>query len=259
MERRDYRPHRHHQVQPFKMTDDQNYEVVNAEAQSEDFEFEALKEAVNYRRSLIEEFSPYLEGDILEVGAGIGQFTVELLLVPNVRSVHAIEPDPRFYSKLLAQNLKIQATLGTVADLDPSLKCDAIVSVNVLEHIKNHADELNRYHACMKKGGRLCLFVPACPSIHAPIDANFGHYRRYTRGELRDLLQGAGFRIVKLVYFNSLGFFAWWFNFCVLKKTSFEVGKVRLYDRRIFPLVHALESRCLRPPIGQSLLAICEA
>jgi len=233
-------------------------EMVNAQATNEDFEFEALAQAVNYRRSLIHEFSPYLKGNILEVGAGIGQFTAELLLVPSVKSVHAVEPDSRFYSRLLEQNLKIQSTCGTVADLDPQSKYDATISVNVLEHIENHSDELKRYHECMRVGGHLCLFVPACPAIHAPIDKNFGHYRRYKRGELRDLLESAGFRIIKLYYFNSLGFLAWWFNFCFLKKTHFEVGKVKLYDRHVFPLVYAVESFGLRPPIGQSLMAIAQ-
>jgi len=234
-------------------------ESVNAQATSEDFEFEALAQAVNYRRSLIREFSPYLMGSILEVGAGIGQFTAELLLVPSIKSIHAVEPNSGFYSQLLKQNLKIQSTCGTVADLDPQSKYEAIISVSVLEHIENHSDELKRYHECMRRGGHLCLFVPACPAIHAPIDKNFGHYRRYRREELRGLLKGAGFRIVKLYYFNSVGFFAWWFNFCFLKKTHFEAKKVKLYDRHIFPLVYAVESLGLRPPIGQSLLAIAQA
>lgn len=231
-------------------------EAINAQSTSEDFEFEALTQAVNYRRSLIHEFSPYLTGNILEVGAGIGQFTAELLLAPNVKSVHAVEPDARFYSKLIEQNLKIQSTCGTVADIDSQTKFDAIVSVNVLEHIENHSDELKRYHEHLRPGGHLCLFVPACPSIYAPIDKTFGHYRRYKRRELHQLLVGAAFQVVKLYYFNSLGFFAWWFNFCFLKKTYFEVGKVKFYDRQIFPVIHAIESSGLRPPLGQSLLAI---
>jgi SAM-dependent methyltransferase len=233
--------------------------AINAQASSEDFEFEALAQAVNYRHSLIREFSPYLKGDVLEVGAGIGQFTTELLSLPDVKNIHAVEPDARFYARLLSQNLGIQSTRGTVADLEAGVKYEAIVSVNVLEHIENHSDELKSYRERMKAGGHLCLFVPACPSIYAPIDQSFGHFRRYQRAELRRLLETARFQVVKLFYFNSVGFFAWWFNFCLLKKNYFEVGKVKLYDRHIFPVVHALESAGLRPPLGQSLLAIARA
>ena len=39
------------------------------------FEFSALSEARNYRAALIKEFAPVLTGNVLEVGAGIGQIT----------------------------------------------------------------------------------------------------------------------------------------------------------------------------------------
>jgi len=76
---------------------------------------------------------------------------------------------------------------------------------------------------------------------------------------LRSKLGAAGFKIERLHYFNSLGYFAWWLNFCLLKKRGFEPAKVRLYDRFIFPVVHALERKALRPPFGQSLLAVGRA
>jgi hypothetical protein len=101
--------------------------------------------------------------------------------------------------------------------------------------------------------------VPARPEIYAPIDRDFGHFRRYTFGELQEKLSRAGFKITRMHYFNSVGYFAWWLNFCVLKKRSFEPSKVRLYDRCIFPAVHWLESRVMRPPLGQSLLIIARA
>lgn len=229
------------------------------ETLSEDFEFAALNEAVNYRRSLLQEFGPYLAGDVLEVGSGIGQLTEQLVQAPRVKSVYAVEPDPHFFNQLTARQLAIESTLGTVSDVPAANRYDAIVSVNVLEHIEDDAGELGRYHGRLNPGGRLCLFVPACPSIYAPIDRSFGHYRRYTPKSLRRLLTGAGFKIQGLHYYNSVGYFAWWLNFCVLKKTTFEIGKVRLFDRAIFPLVHGWEYRVMRPPFGQSLLAVAEA
>lgn len=35
--------------------------------------------------------------------------------------------------------------------------------------------------------------------------------------------------------------------------------KVRAFDRVVFPVVHKLETKILRPPFGQSLLAIARA
>jgi hypothetical protein len=104
--------------------------------------------------------------------------------------------------------------------------------------------------------GTLCLFVPARPEIYAPLDRDFGHFRRYTRSELRRKLERAGFQILRLHYYNFIGYFAWWLNFRVLQRRSFGARALRLFDRVIFPLGHGLESRICPPPIGQSLLAV---
>jgi hypothetical protein len=58
----------------------------NALAQTADFEFAALNEAKNYRRALLRDFESYLRGNVLEVGAGIGQITSELLRIPEIKS-----------------------------------------------------------------------------------------------------------------------------------------------------------------------------
>ena len=232
-------------------------ESPNAQASSEDFEFEALSMADNYRAALMREFSGPLRGNVLEVGAGIGQFTEELLKKPGVTRLVSIEPHVPFCNQLIKNFPGHSIIQGTINDLKDDGDWNAIVNINVLEHIQDDEGELKNYHERLRKNhGILCLFVPARPEIYAPIDKDFGHFRRYRRPELRKKLVAAGFEIVRLHYFNSLGYFAWWLNFCLLKKRSFEGQKVRLYDRAIFPVVHALEAKALRPPFGQSLLAV---
>ena len=231
-------------------------ERPNATAQTNDFEFAALREAQNYRRALFGEFEPYLKGEVIEVGAGIGQMTEQLAKMPAVRRAVAIEPDAGYCAEHRRRLPGAELLEGTAADLPAGSQFDTVLSINVLEHIREDNAELRRYRELLRdRTGALCLFVPARPEIYAPIDKDFGHYRRYTRRELKGKLLAAGFRIERLDYFNVLGYFAWWMNFCVLKKRRFEPGKVRFYDRLLFPIVHALESRIVRPPFGQSLLA----
>jgi SAM-dependent methyltransferase len=230
--------------------------IINAQASNEDFEFAALAAAVNYRRRLLDEFSPYLKGSVLEVGAGIGMFTQELAGCNSIKEIVSLEPDQRFYTRLERIPYPVRCILGTIDNIPPAPAYDALVSVNVLEHIDDHLEELKKYRQRLRSGGHLCLFVPAGPSIYAPIDKSFGHYRRYTKSSLREVLQASGFRITKIHYYNCLGYFAWWLNFCVLKKMGFELGKVQAFDRYIFPTVHILESKVMRPPFGQSLMAI---
>jgi SAM-dependent methyltransferase len=233
---------------------------IDAPAQAAEFEFTALNEARNYRRALLRDFSSYLRGNVLEVGAGIGQITSGLLQVPDIQLLSLIEPDTAFCARLRAQFPQLGVHQGTIADFQSERNWNAILSVNVLEHIEADGKELANYHRLLRsERGALCLFVPARPELYAPIDKDFGHYRRYTRRDLQKKLEEAGFAIAELRYYNLAGYFAWWLNFCLLKKRNFDADAVRLFDRAIFPTVHFLESRICSPPIGQSLLAVATA
>ena len=232
----------------------------NELANSEDFEFQALGEAKNYRAALLREFGPYLHGNVIEVGAGIGQMTAELRVLSSIGRLCSIEPDAGFCTRLRASFPDHDLIQGTVADLKEQTNWNAILSVNVLEHIEMDEAELASYFQLLQAAeGSLCLFVPARPEIYAAIDRDFGHFRRYTRQGLRSKLESAGFTVKHLRYYNLVGYFAWWLNFCLLKKRSFERQAVRFFDRAIFPPVYWSETRVAAPPIGQSLLAIAQA
>lgn len=225
-----------------------------------DFGFDALREAQNYRRALVREFAPHLRGRVVDVGAGTGQLTALLAGLPEVKALAAVEPDATFCAELRRSLPQLTVLEGTVAALPETQPWNAFVCVNVLEHIHDDERELAEYARRLRAArGRLCLFVPARPEIYAPIDADFGHCRRYRRDELRRKLDAAGFQIVRLHYFNSFGYFAWWLNFRVLRRRQFNPTAVRLFDRIIFPCVDWGESRLCRPPVGQSLLAVAQA
>jgi hypothetical protein len=77
------------------------------------------------------------------------------------------------------------------------------ISGELPEHTEEDEAELKRYSQLLRaRRGALCLFVPARPEIYAPIDKDFGHFRRYTYSELRQKLQRAGFTIEHQHYFN---------------------------------------------------------
>jgi hypothetical protein len=172
----------------------------------------------------------------------------------------SIEPHAGFYRQLLEKFPKHNAVQGTIDDLKEDSNWDAVISINVLEHIQNDERELKSYRERLQKNaGVLCLFVPARMEIYASIDKDFGHFRRYAKLELKQKLERAGFRILRLRYYNIAGYFAWWLNFCVLKSRHFNVGSVRFFDRVIFPVVHGFESRICPPFIGQSLLVAAKA
>ena len=226
----------------------------------DDFEFDALKEAKNYRTSLLREFGSHLRGNVIEVGAGIGQITAELRVLPSIEKICSIEPEAKFCARIHAKFPDHDLVHGTIADLHRQHGWNAILSVNVLEHIEADENELQNYFRLLQPmGGALCLFVPARPEIYAPLDRDFGHFRRYTRHALRTKLEAAGFVVKQLRYYNLVGYFAWWISFCLLKQRSFDPRSVRFFDRMIFPWVHWSETKISAPPIGQSLLALALA
>jgi hypothetical protein len=235
-------------------------EHPNEIASTEDFEFNALRETNNYRRALLKIFAPHLRGRIIEIGAGCGQFTEQLRQVAGIQHLLAAEPDPRFcaeFRKSLPAQPLVEGIITSITDPGP---WNGIVSINVLEHIREDQDELKIYSRMLKKEhGRLCLFVPARQEIYAPIEIDFGHHRRYSRADLRHKLETACFKIIELHYFNFIGYFAWWFSFKLMSQRKFNPTMVRFFDRAIFPIGFGLESHVFWPPIGQSLVAIAEA
>lgn len=113
--------------------------LPNETARTEDFEFAALNEAKNYRAALLREFSEHLRGHVLEVGAGIGQITADLLRNASITRLLSIEPDPKFCAGFRAALPGRDLLQGTIEDLKNDDPWNVILSINVLEHIS--ADE----------------------------------------------------------------------------------------------------------------------
>lgn len=219
-----------------------------------------MDRAVNYRAAILREFAPALGGRVLEVGAGVGQLSDGLAAMPRVEHLLSIEPDPVLSATFRRLHPDRALVEGTIDDVEADANWDAVVSINVLEHVREDDIELAKYRARLAaRRGRICVFVPARQELFSPLDADFGHFRRYGRRGLGRLLVNAGFEIERLHYFNWVGYLAWWWNFRLLKRRHFAPKSVTLFDRWIFPVVHASERRVLRPPFGQSLLAIARA
>jgi hypothetical protein len=101
------------------------------------------------------------------------------------------------------------------------------------------------------------LMVPAFESLYGEIDANLGHYRRYTRSSLAAVAKSAGFKIRRLKYMNFIGFFGWWANAKIFRQSEHSEKQIVFYDSYIVPVLSRLES-WISPPIGQSVIATLE-
>jgi SAM-dependent methyltransferase len=221
-------------------------------------DLEAMSSATNYNRWILQKFAPFLKGSVMEVGAGSGTFTA-LLTEGPVTEVVAVEPSQEMYP-LLAERFRGTAQVFCRQAFFPDISAqyqkhfDSVVYINVLEHIQNDKVELQHIYSSLKESGAVCIFVPALPFLFSEYDRSIGHYRRYTKKQLKNLLEKTGFEIISLHYFDSVGVIPW-FLFIKLMKTSLVEGNVGLYDAIVVPIMSRLES-LIPPPIGKNLIAV---
>jgi SAM-dependent methyltransferase len=226
----------------------------------EELEFTEL--AVNYHQAIFDFFQPYIHGSVLELGAGTGIFT-QLLLDAKPQQLSAIEPSPTLFPALQKrfENMeKVQPYHGTLdsylSNGRPSSFHTAVL-VNVLEHIENDMETLRQLHEMLEPSGHLLLFVPAMRILYGVHDKLVGHFRRYSRKELKHKCEEAGFQMVKIFYFDLIGAPLWFFQTKILRRPihSANTGMIKLFDKYLVPFTLAVEGK-VKPPFGKSLVAI---
>jgi SAM-dependent methyltransferase len=222
-------------------------------------DLEAMSHAERYHRWILDMLRPYLGTRLLEAGAGAGDVAALLAdLLPAAR-ILALEPSENVGPRLLrrfAGHPRIAARQAYLADVaeERQASLDAILYINVLEHVEDDAGELSLARACLRPGGHVCVFVPALPWLYSDFDRRLGHYRRYTRASLRGAAQAAGLEVVRLHYCDLPGILPWlvlmkWFG------GSLRPAAVASYDRLAVPVIRLLEG-WLRPPLGKNLLLV---
>lgn len=220
-------------------------------------ELDAMAEARNYCRWIMEYFSPYLGHRVVEIGAGKGTFSELLLNSREVADLVLFEAAANLFPMLRERfaNRTVRLHCGY---FEPSLlggPVDSVVLVNVLEHVADDGALLSQIHQCLRPGGCVLLFVPALAWNYGSLDKAFGHWRRYDKRRLVRTLEHARFRVERARYVNVMGIASWFFAGKLLRQTTLKPAQVRWYDRRIIPWSFKLERIC-EPPLGQSLLAV---
>jgi len=219
---------------------------------------QAMPYAHNYHRWVFDAFARHLgPGRTVEVGSGHGAYA--RLLAPRVSQLVVSDIDPAAIERLRAELAGIGNVGFAVMDgLDPAVlgePVDNVVLLNLLEHIEGDAALLAACHASLRPGGTLVVFSPAFPALYARMDREAGHFRRYRRGELERLVEGAGFAVASSRLFNAVGFFGWYVN-KLLDSGIHSAGtnaQISLYDRLVPWLKHV---DALLPFVGQSLVVV---
>ncbi len=201
-----------------------------------------MEKATRYNGWVYETIRPWLGREILEVGAGIGNMTRYLARGGRVTATD----NAPFYLRELRRAFRESPNVA-VRELDlnrPPLPSaglfDAVVCLNVLEHIEDDITALRNMLLHLRPGGRAVIFVPANPRLYCEIDRGVGHWRRYTKEELVRKMTDAGFEMAHARYHNILGALGWWINGKVFRKRAISGGDVRGFNL-LMPLIRFQE------------------
>jgi SAM-dependent methyltransferase len=224
-------------------------------------ELDLFANATRWKRYLRSQLRPYLRGRVLEVGAGFGGSTAELHGGAVTRWV-CLEPDPQLAERL-ARRIEqgeipsnCEAVLGMLETYRGS-DFDAVLYIDVLEHIREDRQELQRAARRLRPGGHLVVLSPAHPWLYTAFDRAIGHFRRYTRASLRAIAP-ADLRLVQLRYLDSAGLLASLGNRFLLGASQPSARQIRFWDDILVRLSTGIDP-LIRYRLGKSVLAVWEA
>ncbi len=215
----------------------------------------SLEEADNYSDWIYSLIEPYLGDDVLEIGAGHGELTERLQRGRSVTATDLSKSCVDLLRDRFEGQSNVQVRLADIAATADGRTYDSAVLVNVLEHIEDDANAVEKLRASLRPGGHLCVFVPAFDGLYSDFDRRIGHRRRYRRAQLIEVLDRAGYDIVEARYINTIGAIAWWLFVRQLGQVPTQGWSLALYDRLAVPLLRKVEAT-RSPRFGQSLLCV---
>jgi SAM-dependent methyltransferase len=222
---------------------------------AQDFWLDQLGQAQAFNRWVFSHFAQHLQGDVLEIGCGSGNFTV--LMAAAGHRVTGVDLHAPYVDTARARLAGYPAVSVMCADATSSefeAQYDTVVMLDVLEHIEDHIGFMTKLRGALRPGGRIILKVPAYQWLMCDMDRAIGHFRRYDRPMLKAALAQAGFDLVEQHYFNLPAVAGWLVNGKILGQTTPPAEQLAAFERLV-PLFKWLE-RALPVPAGVSLIAV---
>lgn len=222
-------------------------------------ELDLFRQATQWKEYYATALRPFINGDVLEVGAGIGG-TAHFLCSTTTRTWTCLEPDSRLLDRLrerfTAEPLPAPAVVrrGTLTDLETSATFDTLLYIDVLEHIEHDSAELITAAGHLNPGGSLIVLSPAHNWLFSEFDKTIGHFRRYSR---RSLLRigPPDLRVEKAFYLDAAGMLASLVNRLFLKASTPTSSQIRFWNNWIIPVSRAVDP-VFAHRLGKTIVAI---
>jgi SAM-dependent methyltransferase len=201
---------------------------------------------------------------ILDIGCGTGGMLPLLSVHGRVTGIDPAEAAIRYSRQRYGSTAEL-LQLDFPREIPPGGGYDLVTLFDVLEHLDDDGRALEAASSLLRPGGWLLITVPALRSLWSPHDVINQHRRRYLRRELKERIEGAGFHLERLSYYNSLLLPAV-FGARLLRRrlarkgdrrSDFRIGNDWINSRLadLFGAERHLLRRC-NLPLGVSLIAV---
>lgn len=211
---------------------------------------------------MYEKIRPYTEGNILELGSGLGNISKFFIHEGATITLSDIDEDYLIHLKkefsdqsnvkgLLSIDLQKENFNSIYFDLKESF--DTVFLLNVMEHLENDKVALQNLNFLLKSNGMLIILVPAYSFLYSELDKQLGHYRRYTKKSLIQKITEQHFTVEKSFYFNLMGIPAWLYG-KIIKLKVLPSGEMKFYNNLV-PFAKLLDKICFNKA-GLSVIAI---
>jgi len=233
----------------FRDVDPEGFEILDV-----------ISSATRFNRWLYEAVSPFCNGEILEIGSGVGN--ISEFFISDRKNIHLSDIRAN-YRNILGQKFETHAS--KILDLDivhPNFNViyssllssfDSVFALNVVEHIKDDNLAIKNMHRLLKPGGQMTILVPAYQALYNDIDLSLEHFRRYNKRSLRALMSKHA-PVKKTFYFNATGILAWWISGRILRHKTIPAGEMKLYNT--FVPVFKIIDKLVMKRIGLSVVCV---
>lgn len=218
------------------------------------WELKYFDKALNFRNYQFSLFEKYLSGSLAEVGPGNCIHIKKY--IKKASKITLFEPSTNFYSRLK----KIKSPkVKLIKNYFNSKKnnFDAIICLDVIEHIKDDKREVKKLINSLRKGGKLIIIVPAFNFLYSKFDQDIGHFRRYSKRNIKFLFKKLNCKILENKYFDSIGFCLSLLSKFFTKNYKKNIKyKINFWDKLI-PISKFMD-KIINFSFGKSLMIILE-
>jgi len=129
---------------------------------------------------------------VMEIGCGAGMLLQELAARGFECTALESSPQARSLIRRLADKSGYAIDLQETTSEAWLGRFPLVMAFEVLEHIENDIGAMKQWASWLAPEGTMLLSVPAHPRLWNAADVWAGHYRRYTKQALKDVLSEAG-------------------------------------------------------------------